>query len=197
VHLLDPLQYAHRQNAPVMLINGAQDEFFPIDTTRSTYEAIEAPDKRLEVIFDWDHGYYATTSVFLSTYNNTQRALERIFGDLRAWFAAQWGTGKPLPPTPEVRMSQTPFGTTFVIPGELARGASKALLIYSTDRAYTFRRVSMGRQRDGSFVVTLVGMQDWSTSVYFVEVQYPNSVFLTSVPVIPSGFVPRLRPFPR
>lgn len=194
---LDPLQYAHRQNAPVMLINGAQDEFFPIDTTRSTFEAVEAPDKRLEVIFDWDHGYYATTNVFLNTYNNTQRALERIFGDLRAWFAAQWGTEKPLPPTPEVRMSQTQLGTTFVIPAETAPGASKALLIYSMDRAYTFRRVSMGRQRDGSFAVTLVGLQDWSTAVYFVEVQYPNSVFLTSVPVIPSGFAPRVRPYPR
>ncbi|HXF05281.1 MAG TPA: acetylxylan esterase [Blastocatellia bacterium] len=194
---LDPLQYAHRQNAPVMLINGAQDEFFPIDTTRSTFEAVEAPDKRLEVIFDWDHGYFATTSILLGTYNNTHRALERMFGDLAAWFAAHWGTGKPLPPLPEVQMNQTQFGTTFVIPAETAPGASRALLIYSTDRAYTFRRIPMSRQRDGSFVVTLVGMLDWSTVVYFVEVQYPNSVFLTSVPVIPTGFVPRLRPYPQ
>lgn len=193
---LDPLQYAHRQNAPVMLINGAQDEFFPIDTTRSTFEAVDAPDKRLEVIFDWDHGYYATTSVFLSTYNNTQRALDRMFGDLAAWFAAHWGHGNPMPPPPDVRLSQTPFGTTFIIPAEAAPGASRALLIYSMDRAYTFRSVPMGRQRDGSFTVTLAGY-DWSKAVYFVEVQYPDSVFLTSVPVIPDGFVPRIRPFPQ
>jgi len=194
---LDPLHYAHRQNAPVMLINGAQDEFFPIDTTRTTYEAVDAPDKRLEVIFDWDHGYYTTTSIFLNTYNNTQRALERMFGDLTAWLTAHWGNGKPLPPAPDVRIVPTPTGTRFVVPAETAPGASAVHLLYSMDRAYTFRRISMGRQRDGSFAITLVGSLDWNSAVYFVEAQYPNSVFLTSVPVMPEGFTPRVRPFPQ
>lgn len=197
IKYLDPLHYAHRQYAPVMLINGAQDEFFPIDTTLSTFEALEAPEKRIEVVFDWDHGYFADSSPALNTYNNSQRALTRIFSDLAAWFRWHLADGDPLPPTPEIKVTQNQWSTTFTVTTASTEGAVTAQLLYSTDGAYSFRRYQMNWQPDGSYSLTLFGTLAMTRLVYFAEVQYPGSVFLTTVPHLPEKFVPKIRPFPR
>lgn len=189
---LDPIHYAGRQHAPVMLINGAQDEFFPITTTRSTYEATRAPDKRLEIIYDWDHGYYAGSSRLYDTYNNTVNATKRILGNAQAWFDWHLHDGEPLPPMPQVSSRQQGNETLFVVPGALVAGARKVQLIYSRDRAYTFERELMRRRSDGSYGVSLPG--DVSDLVYFVEAEYPGSVYVSSLPEFPEGFVPRIRP---
>jgi len=195
--LLDPIKYAHRQHAPVMFINGAQDEFFPIDTTRTTFEEVEAPEKRLEVIFDWDHGYFAGSSQRFSSYNNLQRATTRIFGDVAAWFGWHLADGKSWPAQPRLEVVQKSGGVTFTVPREDALEASSAQLVYSTDNAYTFRRSQMTRRPNGSLSATLLGNFDLKKLVYFAEVQYPHSVFLTTLPQIPEGFVPKIRPVPK
>jgi hypothetical protein len=197
IKYLDPLHYAHRQFAPVMLINGAQDEFFPIDTTLTTYEAVEAPEKRLEVVFDWDHGYFADSSPALKSYNNSQRALTRIFGDLAAWFTWHLRDGDPLPSTPELTVTQNQGATTFTVRAEGATGAITAHLLYSADSAYTFQRAQMNWHPDGSYSFTLWGNYNLNRLVYFAEVQFPGSVYLTSTPHLPENFAPRIRPFPQ
>ena len=189
---LDPIQYADRQHAPVLLINGAQDEFFPINTTRSTYLALRAPATRLEVIFDWDHGYYASSSGLFDTYNNTPNAAKRIFGDARAWFHWHLADGPSLPPIPDVSVTERDGESVFTVARASARGARAVRLLYSDDGAYTFHRLRMHRQLDGSYQVRLPG--DASELVYFVEVQWPGPLFLTSVPHLPDGFTPRIRP---
>lgn len=189
---LDPIHYADRQHAPVMLINGAQDEFFPITTTRSTYEAVRAPEKRLEVMYDWDHGYFASSSRQYDTYNNTLNATRRIFGDAAAWFNWHLADGEPLPPIPQVSVTQGNGRSIFTVAPEYAKGARAVRLIYSQDRAYTFRRTLMIRRLDGFYSASLPG--DTTDLVYFVEVEWPGSVYLSSIPVLPDGFVPRIRP---
>lgn len=189
---LDPIHYADRQHAPVMLINGAQDEFFPITTTRSTYDALQAPEKRLEVIYDWDHGYFADDSGQYDSYNNTLNAATRIFGDAEAWFTWHLANGAPLPPIPQVSVTQQDGTSIFTVAPEYARGAKAVRLIYSQDRAYTFARQLLRRRRDGSYATSLPG--NVTDLVYFVEVEWPRSVFLTSVPNLPEGFIPRIRP---
>ncbi|MBI3950327.1 MAG: acetylxylan esterase [Acidobacteria bacterium] len=189
---LDPIHYAGRQHAPVMLINGAQDEFFPITTTRSTYEALRAPEKRLEVIYDWDHGYYANSSRQYDTYNNTLNAAKRIFGDAEAWFKWHLADSEPVPPIPQVSLTQRDGKAIFTVAPEHARGAKAIRLFYSRDRAYTFDRNQMTRRFDGSYSTSLPG--DMTDLVYFVEVEWPRSLYLSSIPGMPDGFVPRVRP---
>jgi dipeptidyl aminopeptidase/acylaminoacyl peptidase len=189
---LDPIHYADRQHAPVMLINGAQDEFFPIDTTRSTYEAVRAPEKRLEIIYDWDHGYFAESSRQYDTYNNVLKAAKRILGDAEAWFKWHMADGESMPPIPQVSVAQRDGRSVFTIAPEYARGAKRARLIYSRDRAYTFDRTRMTRRLDGSYSASLPG--DTTDLVYYVEVEYPPSVYLSSIPELPEGFIPRIRP---
>lgn len=191
-HYLDPIHYADRQHAPVMLINGAQDEYFPITTTRSTYEALRAPEKRLEVIYDWDHRYFADSSRQYDTYNNTLNAAKRIFGDAEAWFQWHLADAESMPPIPQVSVTQRDGTTAFTVAPEYATGAKAVRLVYSQDRAYTFERQPMRRRRDGSYSTSLPG--DTTDLVYFVEVEWPGSVYLTSIPEMPEGFIPRIRP---
>jgi cephalosporin-C deacetylase-like acetyl esterase len=189
---LDPIRYAGRQHSPVMLVNGAQDEFFPIDTTRSTYEAVRAPEKRLEIIYDWDHGYYADSSRRYDTYNNIVNASKRILGNAEAWFKWHVSDGDPLPPIPQLTVMQQNGETIFTVARQFATGARKIQLIYSRDQAYTFEREPMRRRGDGSYSATLPG--DTSDLVYFVEAEHPGSVYVSSLPEFPADFVPRIRP---
>lgn len=189
---LDPIHYADRQHAPVMLINGAQDEYFPITTTRSTYEALRAPEKRLEVIYDWDHGYFADGSRQYDTYNNTLNAAKRIFGNAEAWFKWHLVEDEPVPPLPQVSVAQQDGTAIFTVAPEYATGAKAVRLVYSQDRAYTFERQRMRRRRDGSYSTSVPG--DTTDLVYFVEVEWPQSIYLTSIPEMPEGFIPRIRP---
>lgn len=189
---LDPIHYADRQHAPVMLINGAQDEFFPITTTRSTYEALRAPEKRLEIIYDWDHGYFANSDRQHDSYNNLLAALNRVFGDAEAWFAWHLSDGEPLPPIPQVSVEQRGEYSVFTVAPEYAAGSAAAQLVYSRDNAYTFKRARMRRQPDGFYSARLAGTT--TGLVYFVELEWPGRIYLTSIPEMPDGFVPRIRP---
>ncbi|HMV66765.1 MAG TPA: prolyl oligopeptidase family serine peptidase [Myxococcota bacterium] len=58
---LDPAHYLTTAHAPTFLINGAQDEFFPIDATAATLADLQATggDHRLHAIINWDHGWFA------------------------------------------------------------------------------------------------------------------------------------------
>ena len=55
---LDPLAFAAQQHGAVYLLIGAQDEYFPLDQVVRTYRALRAPEKSLEVVADYDHGWY-------------------------------------------------------------------------------------------------------------------------------------------
>jgi pimeloyl-ACP methyl ester carboxylesterase len=54
---LDPRSYLATQHAPVKLINGAQDEYYPFTSTKLTYDHIKnGLDKNLFVVPNFDHG---------------------------------------------------------------------------------------------------------------------------------------------
>lgn len=55
---LDPLAFATRQHGAVYMLIGAQDEYFPLSQAARTFEALRAPDKRLSIFPDYDHGWY-------------------------------------------------------------------------------------------------------------------------------------------
>jgi dienelactone hydrolase len=55
---LDPLRFAAHQHGAVYMIVGAQDEFFALDQVLATFAAVRAPEKSLELVADYDHGWY-------------------------------------------------------------------------------------------------------------------------------------------
>lgn len=55
---LDPLAFAAQQKGAVYMLVGAQDEYFSLDQVVRTYKALRAPAKTLEVVADYDHGWY-------------------------------------------------------------------------------------------------------------------------------------------
>lgn len=55
---LDPLAFARRQRGAVYMLIGAQDEYFPLPQAIRTYDALSAPDVRMVVVPDYDHGWY-------------------------------------------------------------------------------------------------------------------------------------------
>jgi dienelactone hydrolase len=55
---LDPKNFLPTAHAPVFLVNGAQDEFFPIDSTVATMRDLPATS-RLYSVINWDHGWFA------------------------------------------------------------------------------------------------------------------------------------------
>ena len=55
---LDPLAFVARQHGAVTMLVGAQDEYFPLDQVIRTFKAVRAPAKSLEVVADYDHGWY-------------------------------------------------------------------------------------------------------------------------------------------
>ncbi len=55
---LDPLLFAPTQKGKVVLLAGAQDEFFPIDQVLATYRALRAPLVRVALFPDFDHLWY-------------------------------------------------------------------------------------------------------------------------------------------
>ncbi len=59
VTAFDPLRFVGRLAVPVILLSGAQDEFFPLDQVVRTYDAIgPRADKRLSLMPDFDHQWY-------------------------------------------------------------------------------------------------------------------------------------------
>jgi dienelactone hydrolase len=57
---LDPLAFADRQHGAVVLLVGAQDEFFPLDQVLRTFAALRAPHKSLALVANYDHDWYFT-----------------------------------------------------------------------------------------------------------------------------------------
>ena len=95
-------------------------------------------------------------------------------------------------PIPQVSVQHSDGQSIFTVAREYAIKADKVQLIYSRDNAYTFDRVQMKRRLDGCYSVRLEG--DTTNLVYFVEVRWPGPIYLTSIPEMPEGFVPRIRP---
>lgn len=94
---LDPMHYLATAHAPTFLVNGAQDEFFPLTTTAATFADLQATggDHRLHTIINWDHGWFAL-------FNSEQPAIEadRIF---EYWMRHHLGLGaayRASPPQP-------------------------------------------------------------------------------------------------
>jgi dienelactone hydrolase len=196
-HHYDPERYVHEFHGFVWIINGTQDEFFPITSTVALTRG--AGDRlRLEAVYDADHGHYGNDAGLFDTYLNTGIG-PRLAGCLSKAIRSVLHENQAPPATPS--LSVFVEGVTLTGVAEIDGGDEIAAvqLIHSTDDAYTFSRAPMSEdEADPGSWRAMTDMTPGSSLAVFVEVEYRDAVggyFLTSVPELSEGFVPRIRPF--
>ncbi len=203
----DPLAYAPLQRSPVLLVVGAQDEYFPLPTVLSTYAALTV-EKRLALIGDWDALWYAGATGQQNTYDNSARAEAVIRDDTTAWLRHHLAADAAYPLPAEPLVAREVEGLTSRFHATCAEGADSgtARVLISSDAAFTFPALALSATGPGSWSAPsdlLAAIYDDTVLVYFSEVSVPvgpagsgRTLVLTSVPHTPPGFVPVVRSKP-
>ena len=202
---LDPANFLGTTTAEVLLVNGAQDEFFPLPSTVATFDGLPGDAHRLLSIVNWDHGWFAL-------FNDVQPGLD-VADAARFWLTGRLGLDPELaavPPVPTVdtfTASACPQACTLVtatIPDVDGYVIESATLHFGVDGlAYaSWNLQDQGVGVWGAFVGTLDPAL-LPSLVSFVEVEYgvdflglgvPPFFKLSSVPAFPAGFSPTILP---
>jgi cephalosporin-C deacetylase-like acetyl esterase len=208
VRWLDPANFGPSTTASMLLITGAQDEFFSIDSLSDTIAAIPTGNSRILPIQDWDHGWFA---LFTS-----EDAAEQIDQDFLWWFKGQLGldsslAGIPIEPTivsvqPWVCYDPNTWlvwNCSYVVASVDGGGHSvtDVRFHFSADGSLTYgywNLQDLGGGLWGAEVGALDGtVYTSANTVWFITAEYQESFLqfsLGSRPNIPSGFVPNILP---
>jgi dienelactone hydrolase len=194
----DPLHRLGQAHGVVWYLTGAQDEFFPI-TSVSAVMAASGPNARLELIYDADHGYYGSDLGLYDTYNNRD-IWPRVFTCMAKAIRTVLHRQGSLPRSPMLTLSPDRSQAWANADEDDREHVESMQLVYSTDGAYTFRRIPMEPNEQGDWWAALSAVESPAGSfAAFVEVRYSDGVgeyYLTSAPFLSEGFVPKIRPAP-
>ncbi len=218
---IDPMNYAPLSCGPTFLINGFQDEFFPIHATAATYEALlsSGQDVWWNVLPNWDHGYFALPKNYCASGGlidaalNTAAALARSHGAVGYWLH-HYVTGDASfttkPAEPVLSVTDNGNGTAeFVLTADDAMPVLAVKVWLSADNACTVDASSgheltllSGSNTEYAATIPLpIALDDL---VYWAEVKYQltetvapliDFVHVSTPPVLPTGFTPQIRPF--
>jgi dienelactone hydrolase len=191
---LDPLAFAGRQKGAVAYLVGAQDEFFTLDQVLATWRAVRAREKTLDVMPDYDHGWYfgGGSKCEHERYCGPQMSYDRSSEFWTHWsllLKALVTHAPPDAPQPFVqRNSREAVVRLATTPVPRA-----VKLATSTDGGYTFEHHKLEVDpHDGAYHMrTPLPL----SAVVIAEVERADGVIVSSMPMLPSGFVPRVRPF--
>jgi dienelactone hydrolase len=198
---LDPLAFAGRQKGAVAYLMGAQDEFFTLDQVVATWRAVRARSKTLDVMPDYDHGWYfgggqegtPCPAGQLQPYCGPQSSYDR-----HDEFWTRWSlllkmliTPAPTPAPPPPFIQRT---SRQVVVRLATTPAPRAVrLAVSTDGGYTFEQHPLGVDpADGAYHLRMPLL---ASAILIAEVERSDGVVVSSPPLLPPGFVPRVRPF--
>jgi dienelactone hydrolase len=190
----DPIQYAERQHGVVFQILGAQDEFFPIYTVKTTAEAMPAARHLLELIPDWDHGLFSRDDPNAGTYDNSAEANRRISACIGYAVDAYLHGRRPALSRPTLTIRPTTGDCLASVDESLPVCA--VLLHHSADGAWLFDRQPMSRQADGWAARLDLPPTDRARAAIYAEVEYEGGPFLSSVPQFGEAFAQRMRAMP-
>ncbi len=209
---LDPKNYLGFTAGDVLLLNGAQDEFFPITSTVSTFDALAASpgQHRITHIKDWDHGWFAA-------YGSAD-AEETTEGTLHFFLKSRLGLDAglaELPPQPVVDSvtAWTCYDPDYPwitwscalvvarLPGGTDYDVGDVQFHWSLD-GLTYSSWNLGELGDGETWYAEVGTLDGSmygasNLVWFAEFDMSDGIFgtpftLTSAASVPDGFMPKI-----
>jgi dienelactone hydrolase len=216
---LDPLGFAKTQHGAVYLLSGAQDEFFPMDQVIRTFHALQAPTKSIELVADYDHGWYFGTGCPSRCmpgapepakdcpatcpqscpgrwpYCGPQASYNRQDEVMGRWALLLRSlvarvSGRPFDPPPPLPVVERRADELLVMVGMVKPKAVR--LAISDNRGFTYGQVLVKPQADGSYVLHRTLPSD---AIVFAEVEAPDGTVVTSLPELPKGFVVPIRPF--
>ena len=203
---LDPLLQAHTAHAPTLLINGTQDQFFPIDSTLRTFAALPGDHHRLLLIPNWDHGQFAMLLPHCGTFDNRTYAARRV-ETAQTWWLRRHLTDLgayhgPLA-VPTVEVSSLGGFLLFSATWAGSQSVHEVHVYASADRAWTFAGTRLdNRQGSRWWQLTAFPTSTFPeanvVALATVRVSLPGTeageLWLTSLPRLPEDFVPRIRP---
>lgn len=202
---IDPVAVLGTAKAPIFLVNGSTDEFFPLTAHAATLRAIgDSVNWRTAIAANYDHGCYSVTGGEAAE-DIEARAVLRAEGAMRAWFHHHFGTdgayayipGRPNATVQNVGgwlgvgVEADPGGPDFEI--------DTVRIWASADNAVTFHsaEIDVNGAGVGGRVLELPYSPDL---VWFVDVEYREDVIigaerfsLSTVPSFPDGHVPSVR----
>lgn len=193
----DPLLYCGAQHGGVMLVVGAQDEYFPLYCTATTAAASAADDFRMSIVANWDHGYFAGDNAHVDAFDNRQEAsrkTDRAVGAAIDHWLRETG---PMPRLPELHVEDSGGRLLFAVRPGSRGGIASVCVQTSVDGAYTFQPL-IATDDGGPFEAELAGPD---TAVLdgvaaYAEVEYTEGPILTSIPWFGPAFRQAMRPFP-
>ena len=218
VQWLDPQNFLATASGPTLIVNGAQDQFFPINSTQATFAGLAAgdPATRLLTIIDFDHGPLAVNNSFAAEWANHAG---------RYWFEHWLGTvdsytgEAPMPEIVQVIPWLCPVEGVPILP--CAHVTVNAGSGYAVDDV-VFRWSTTNAAGEGGLVWQSWNLQDeggglWAAEVgtldanvwtsanaaWYAEVAYSTGLVsldpgfrLTTEPSIPPGFSPVILEIP-
>jgi cephalosporin-C deacetylase-like acetyl esterase/drug/metabolite transporter (DMT)-like permease len=192
----DPILYAGKQHGAVLLIVGAQDEYFPLYCTATSAEASAGDEFRLLVIANWDHGYFGSDNPEVDAFDNSQEAARKRGSAVGAAIEAYLRGGR-MPRTPTMHVKRA--GDTLECSITVGEGppVRRVAVQASFDGAYTFEESEAHQESEG-FVATVRATDTAALegAALFAEVEYKGGPVLTSAPWLGAAFEQRMRPFP-
>ena len=203
---LDPAVVVAGSHAPVMMVNGTSDEFFPLTAHVPTLAAITQAETRTSLVGNFDHGCYQLTGGE-SAATIEERATLRAEGAQRLWLR-HWLTADPtwayVPAAPVVSVQPQGGGlfvTAVVDGGGSALTVENVKLWWSLDDAFLWgsNDLQQGTDLFAGVWWALLPVAPAPNLVTFVDVQYKTTGFptrrfsISSVPALPAGLVPHIR----
>jgi cephalosporin-C deacetylase-like acetyl esterase len=174
---LDPLAFAGRQKGAVAYLVGAQDEFFTLDQVLATWRVVSAREKTLDVMADYDHGWYFTAE-HEQFWTRWSLLLKGLVTHAQA----------PAPPPFVQRTSREVVVRLATTP--LPRVVR---MLVSSDSGYTFDQHRLSADpADGAYHLRAALP---TQAVVIAEVERADGVIVSSPPLLPAGFAPHVRPF--
>ena len=195
----DPINLARTQHGSVMLILGAQDEFFPIYTVKTYYDAVRN-DIRLCLVPDWDHGLFSSNRPEVGTYDNREEAGKRTSAAMKHSVDCYLHQKRRMPDTPLLSWLYREGKLEFRCTPDTDWPLEQVDLMYSTDGAYFYKRLTLDKVFEnfreyylGSLEVT---SEDLTKLAFFVEAKYEEGPYLMSPPEFGLGFEQNMRHHP-
>ena len=196
----DPIHFARSQHGKVMLILGAQDEYFPIYTVKTYCDAVSG-DMRLCLIPDWDHGLFSADRPEVGTYDNREEAGKRSEAAMKYAINCYLHQNREMPHTPLLSWLYREGRLEFKATADTSWPVEHVHLIHSTDGAYFFKRLPMEKFYESFreyYAASLeVSADDLTKLCFYVEARYADGPFLMSPPEFGLGFQQQMRVQPR
>ena len=192
----DPRLYCGRQHGGVVLIVGAQDEFFPVLCTETSARASAADDFRLLLVANWDHGYFSGDNPQVQAFDNTREVTRKRRRTVAAAIAHWLRVTQPLPATPELAVEPLGANLQVRVSVDAELPIRRVRLYWSADSAYTYRAVTLKRDGEHYLGQLKPSARALPQTAVYAEVEYVRGPFLTSIPWLGPGFRQVMRPFP-